>query len=99
MVQATSWPVVAAAFLDRLRRALRAVATVRVPVDAAIGDRLAVGQRLAGDQVLTAGDEVGLDHDADDAAGRRPPSARRRRRAPAAGSPASWRSWRGWRRS
>ena len=38
------------------------------PVDAGVGDALAVDERLAGDEFLRAGDEIALDHDADDAA-------------------------------
>jgi hypothetical protein len=37
------------------------------PVDAAVGDALAVDQRLAGDQLLRAGHQVALDHHAHDA--------------------------------
>ena len=39
-----------------------------VPVDAGVGDALAVDERLAGDELLRAGDEIALDHDADDVA-------------------------------
>ena len=39
-----------------------------LPVDAGVGDALAVDQRLAGDELLRAGDEVALKHDTDDVA-------------------------------
>ena len=38
------------------------------PVDAGVGDALAVDERLAGDELLRAGDEIALDHRADDVA-------------------------------
>ena len=38
-----------------------------VPADAGVGQRLAIGQRPAGDEVLAAADEMALDHHADDA--------------------------------
>src|SRR4051794_34472069 len=40
----------------------------RLPVHAGVGDRLAVGQRVAVGDVLPAADEEGLEHDADDRA-------------------------------
>ena len=36
------------------------------PVDAGVGDALAVDEGLAGDEFLCAGDQVALNHDADD---------------------------------
>ena len=39
-----------------------------VPVDAGVGDALAVNQGLAGNEFLRASDEIALDHDADDVA-------------------------------
>ena len=38
-----------------------------LPVDAGVGDALAVDQRLAGNKLLRAGDEIALDHDAENA--------------------------------
>ena len=38
------------------------------PVDAGVGDALAVDERLAGDQFLCAGNQVALEHDTDDVA-------------------------------
>ena len=37
-----------------------------LPVDASVGDALAVDEGLAGYEFLRSGDEVALDHDADD---------------------------------
>src|SRR5207237_7406368 len=39
----------------------------RLPVDAAVGDALSVGQRLARYHVLATGGQIALDHDAGDA--------------------------------
>ena len=49
-------------------RLVRAAVQGLVPVDAGVGDALAVDQRFAGDELLRAGDEIALDHDADDVA-------------------------------
>ncbi len=57
--------------LRRARTAAASSVEQRVgfgPVDAAVGDALAVDERLAGDELLRAGDEIALDHDADDVA-------------------------------
>jgi hypothetical protein len=39
-----------------------------LPVDAGVGDALAVDKRLAGRELLRAGDQIALNHDADDVA-------------------------------
>ena len=56
-----------------------------VPADAGVGDALAVDERLAG-PVLAPGDEVALDHHADDRALAARDLARRRRARPPAGA-------------
>src|SRR5688572_31387005 len=52
---------------DRPRQSLEHLDR-RLPIDAAVGDALAVAQGLAGHQVLLSADQMAFDHHADDAA-------------------------------